>query len=89
MSDEQAQAIKAKLASDPAFAAKLKAATSREDAARIVAEHGLTLDDFTDSNSELSESELETIAGGTLPRPAPPFTQGDCCLTCAYSAIRY
>ena len=62
MSHEQAAALKEKLASDPAFAAELNAATSREEAVRIANAHGFKVSVST----ELTEAELDSVAGGCV-----------------------
>ncbi|MCX6433781.1 MAG: Nif11-like leader peptide family RiPP precursor [Actinobacteria bacterium] len=70
MSQDQLDALIARLASDPAFAAALGAATTPEDAQRIAAEHGF---DVTPSEldavsvDELSDAVLEGVAGGDRP----------------------
>ena len=62
MSLEQLKAFLAKVKEDSNLQEKLKAAKSTEDAVAIAKEHG---HDFTaDKITELSEEELEGVAGG-------------------------
>ena len=63
MSEEQLKAFLAKAKDDPSIQDKLKAAKSPEDVVGIAKEHG---HEFTaDKITELSEEELERVAGGT------------------------
>lgn len=80
MSQDQLDALIARLASDPAFAAALGAATTPEDAQRIAAEHGFDVTpselDAASSESELSDAVLEGVTGGDArtawsPNPGP------------------
>ena len=66
MSEEQLKAFLAKVKVDSNLQEKLKAAKSSEDVVGIAKEHGheFTADEFTAENSELSEEELEGVAGG-------------------------
>ena len=68
MSQDQLDALIARLASDAAFASALDAATTPEDAQRIAAEHGfdVTPTELTaaSSESQLSDAVLEGVAGG-------------------------
>ena len=62
MSKEQLQAFLAKAKDDQSIQDKLKAAKSPEDVVGIAKEHG---HEFTaDKLSQLSEEELEGVAGG-------------------------
>ena len=62
MSEEQLKAFIAKAKDDPSIQEKLKAAKSSEDVVSIAKEHG---HEFTaDKITELSEEELEGVAGG-------------------------
>ena len=72
MSEEQLKAFIAKAKDNQSIQDKLKAAKSPEDVVSIAKEHGheFTADKFT----ELSEEELEGVAGGTFP------SGGSCCL---------
>ena len=64
MSLEQLKAFLAKVKGDSNLQVKLKAAKSPEDVVGIAKEHG---HEFTaDKISQLSEEELEGVAGGTL-----------------------
>ena len=64
MSEEQLKAFIAKAKDDQTIQDKLKAAKSPEDVVGIAKEHG---HEFTaDKFSQLSEEELEGVAGGTV-----------------------
>ena len=64
MSLEQLKAFLAKAKDDQSLQEKLKAAKSPEDVVAIAKEHG---HEFTaDKLAELSEEELEGVAGGTI-----------------------
>ncbi len=69
MSQDHLDALTARLASDPAFAAALTAAASAEDAQRVAAEHGfdVTAGELAaaTSDGDLSDADLERVAGGT------------------------
>ena len=63
MSEEQLKAFIAKAKDDQSIQDKLKAAKTPEDVVGIAKEHG---HEFTaDKVAELSEEELEGVAGGT------------------------
>ena len=68
MSQDQLDALIARIASDPAFAAALAAATTADDAQRIAAEHGFDVTPgelaAADAEHELNDAELETVSGG-------------------------
>ena len=64
MSEEQLKAFIAKAKDDQSIQEKLKAAKTPEDVVDIAKEYG---HEFTaDKITELSEDELEGVAGGTL-----------------------
>ena len=64
MSEEQLKAFIAKAKDDQFIQEKLKAAKSTEDVVAIAKDHG---HEFTaDKITELSEEELEGVAGGQL-----------------------
>ena len=64
MSEEQLKAFLEKVKGDKSLQDKLKAAKSTEDVVSIAKEHGY---EFTaDKIAELSEEELEGVAGGTV-----------------------
>ena len=68
MSLEQLKAFLEKVKGDTTLQEKLKAAKSPEDVVGIAKEHG---HEFTaDKFSQLSEEELEGMAGGLLPPSA-------------------
>ena len=68
MSQEQLDALIARLASDAGFASALAAAATSEDAQRIAAEHGfdVTPGELAAASAarELSDADLERVAGG-------------------------
>ena len=73
MSLEQLKAFLAKSKDDQSIQDKLKAAKTPEDVVGIAKEHG---HEFTaDKITELSEEELEGVAGGNLPAACPVFTK--------------
>ena len=61
MSEEQLKAFIAKAKDDQSIQDKLKAAKTPEDVVGIAKEHG---HEFTAGKTELSEEELEGVAGG-------------------------
>ena len=65
MSEEQLKAFLEKVKADTSLQEKLKAAKSPEDVVGIAKEHGheFTADKFSQL-SQLSEEELEGVAGG-------------------------
>ena len=64
MSLEQLKAFLEKVKNDPSLQEKLKSAKSHEDVVGIAKEHGC---EFTaDKINQLSEEELEGVAGGKL-----------------------
>ena len=64
MSEEQLKAFLAKAKDDKFIQVKLKAVKSPEDVVAIAKEHG---HEFTaDKITELSEKELEDVAGGNI-----------------------
>ena len=68
MSQEQIDALVARLNSDAGFASALGAAASPDDAVRIAADHGFTLTagELAGANAEreLDDAELEGVSGG-------------------------
>ena len=64
MSHTALEALKARLAADPAFAAQIRAATSLDAAIAIARAHGLTLDTAMFQNRPLGAGELDGVAGG-------------------------
>lgn len=69
MSQDQLVALIARLARDPDFASALEAALTVADAQRIAAAYGfdVTADECASAtaDSELSDAQLEGVAGGT------------------------
>ena len=72
MSEEQLKAFLEKVKSDTNLQEKLKAADDAEAVAEIAKEAGfsISVDDLT-TTIELSEEELEGVAGGTLNKRPP------------------
>ena len=68
MSLEQLKAFLEKVKGDPSLQEKLKAAKSPEDVVTIAKEHGheFTADKLSQLQSELSDRELEGVAGGVI-----------------------
>ena len=68
MSEEQLKAFLEKVKSDTNLQEKLKAADDAEAVAEIAKEAGfsISVDDITQAQSELSDEELEGVAGGLL-----------------------
>ena len=81
MSQDQLDALIARLASDPAFASALAAATTAQDAQRVAAEHGFDVTPSelaaASSESELSDEDLERVAGGDV--TAATYPLGNVC----------
>ena len=71
MSEEQLKAFIAKVKDDQSIKEKLKAAKSPEDVVGIANEHGHEftqdhMNQLRDHMTQLSEDELEGVAGGTF-----------------------
>jgi predicted ribosomally synthesized peptide with nif11-like leader len=66
MSEEQLKAFLEKVKADTSLQEKLKAAADANAVAAIAKEAGFSIsaDDLTKTQSELSEEELEGVAGG-------------------------
>ena len=66
MSEEQLKAFLEKVKADTSLQEKLKAAADADAVAAIAKEAGFSIsaDDLTKAQSELSEEELEGVAGG-------------------------
>ena len=67
MSEEQLKAFQEKLKGDTSLQEKLQAAADIDAALAIAKEAGFSIsaDDLKKAQSELSEEELEGVAGGT------------------------
>ena len=76
MSEEQLKAFIAKAKDDQSIQDKLKAAKSPEDVVGIAKEQGYEFS--ADKLSQLSEEELESVAGGTA---GVPCNEGNYCVT--------
>ena len=70
MSEEQLKAFLEKVKADSSLQEKLKAAADADAVAAIAKEAGfsISVDDLTKAQSELSDQELESVAGGTRDR---------------------
>ena len=88
MSQDQLDALIARLASDPAFATALAAAATADDAQRVAAEHGFDVTSgelaAATSESELSDQDLEAVAGGS---PSPDCSNDMSSLYLAYCCM--
>ena len=69
MSEEQLKAFLEKVKADTSLQEKLKAAADANAVAAIAKEAGfmISADDLAKAQSELSEEELEAVAGGASP----------------------
>jgi len=69
MSEEQLKAFLEKVKGDTSLQEKLKAAADSNAVLAITKEAGfmISASDFKNARSELSEEELEGVAGGTIP----------------------
>ena len=68
MSEEQLKAFLEKVKGDTSLQEKLKAAADADAVAAIAKEAGFSIsaDDLTNAQSELSDQELEGVAGGVV-----------------------
>ncbi|WP_115118819.1 Nif11-like leader peptide family natural product precursor [Synechococcus sp. UW105] len=68
MSEEQLKAFLEKVKADTSLREKLKAAADSDAVLAIAKEAGfmISTDDFKNAQSEISEDELEGVAGGLL-----------------------
>ena len=68
MSEEQLKAFLEKVQGDTSLQEKIKAAADANTVAAIAKEAGFSIsaDDLKNAQSEISEEELESVAGGTL-----------------------
>ena len=69
MSEEQLKAFLEKVKSDTSLQEKLKAVADVDAAVDIAKETGFSIsnEDFENAESELSDEELEAVAGGVCP----------------------
>ena len=74
MSEEQLKAFLEAVKADASLQEKLKAAAYVDAVAAIAKEAGFSIsaEDLTNAQSELSEEELENVAGGTGTGPYDP-----------------
>jgi predicted ribosomally synthesized peptide with nif11-like leader len=70
MSEEQLKAFIEKVKADSSLQERLKSASDADAVVAIAKEAGLSIsaDDLKKAQSEISEEELEGVAGGTNPR---------------------
>ena len=68
MSEEQLKTFLEKVKSDAALQEKLKGAADSDDVVAIAKEAGfmISADDFKNAQTDISEEELEGVAGGTV-----------------------
>ena len=78
MSEEQLKAFLEKVKSDTSLQEKLKAASDADGVAAIAKEAGFSIsaDNLKNAQSELSEEELEGVAGGIIAQT--PSQNGNC-----------
>ena len=79
MSEEQLKAFLEKVKGETSLQVQLKAAADSQAILAIAKETGfmISADDLKDAQSELSEQDLEGLAGGTCGRPGmTPATSG-------------
>ena len=74
MSEEQLKAFIDKVQGDTSLQEKLKAAADADAVTAIAKEAGFSIsaDDLTKDENELSDGELEGVAGGTMKPPYLP-----------------
>ena len=81
MSEEQLKAFLEKVKGDTSLQEKFKAAAGSDTVLAIAKEAGfaITADDLKNAQSELSEQELEGLAGGVATNQCScPLWQGSC-----------
>ena len=80
MSEEQLKAFIEKLKDDSSLQEKLKAAADTDAVLAIAKEAGfmISTDDLKNAQSEISEEELEGVAGGLLYTPESVFVISFC-----------
>ena len=73
MSEEQLKAFLEKVKADTSLQEKLKAAADADAVAAIAKEAGFSIsaDELSKAQSEISEEELESVAGGFVPSLLP------------------
>ncbi len=84
MSREQLKAFLEKVKADTSLQEKLKAAADADAVLAIATEAGFSIsaDDLTKAPSEISEEELEGVAGGSIIPMCSLITCGhNCCTT--------
>jgi predicted ribosomally synthesized peptide with nif11-like leader len=79
MSHSALDALQARLAADPAFAAQFRAAASLDAALAVARAHGLTLDAAALQNRPLGTDELDQVAGAIS---IPSYRNGTIDPTC-------
>jgi len=80
MSEEQLKAFMDAVKSDAGLQERLKAAADADAVVAIAKEAGfmISADELERSQAEISEEELEGVAGGIVSLTCMPFTMGDC-----------
>ena len=81
MSEEQLKAFLEKVKADTSLQEKLKAAADADAVVSIAKEAGFSIsaDDLKKAQAEISEEELESLAGGgCTPQPGSYETQHSC-----------
>ena len=81
MSEEQLKAFLEKVQGDTSLQEKLKAAADADAVAAIAKEAGFSIsaDDFKNAQLDLSDEQLDSVAGGTfLPIPCDLGTGKEC-----------
>ena len=74
MSEDQLKAFLEKVKTDTSLQEKIKAATDADAVVTIAKDAGFSIsaDDLKNAQSEISEEELENVAGGVLKMIYPP-----------------
>ena len=90
MSEEQLKAFLEKVKADTNLQEKLKAAADADAVLAIAKEAGfsVSVDDLKNAQSEVSEEELEGVAGGGGGTESVPKVGGTGCLTCDVLTLR-
>ena len=90
MSEEQLKAFLEKVKGDTTLQEQLKAAADTDAVLAIAKEAGfmISADDLKNAQSEVSEEELEGVAGGCDLSSSVPKVGGTGCLTCDVLTLR-
>ena len=89
MSEEQLKAFLEKAKADTSLQEKLKTAADANAVAEIAKDAGfmISVDDLTKAQSEISEEELEVVAGGHITVCAAWVPNSQCALSCIMSVL--